>query len=71
MGDFNKTYEDIKDEFDLQLASGGIKTCSLTPICRLFWRRDVDHILSRGFKIKNCGFLEGASDHRLIYTDLF
>lgn len=70
MGDFNSCYNDISGYFsNLELDSDRIKTCTLTPFLRFFSWRDCDHILSRGLRKKNLGFLEGYSDHRLIYSD--
>lgn len=70
MGDFNSCYNDISGYFsNLELDSDRIKTCTLTPFLRFFSWRDCDHILSRGLKKKDTGFLEGYSDHRLIYAD--
>lgn len=71
MGDFNCTYEEIKDFFpDFKLATGRIKTCSLTPYLNRFYNKDVDHIFVKGFEAESIGALEGRSDHKLIYADL-
>jgi len=68
MGDFNKTHSKVKEYFkDLVLLSAGIKSCR---IMSTFNCRDLDHIFSRSFKLKANGFLEGKSDHRLVYVDL-
>ncbi|MBS3092264.1 endonuclease/exonuclease/phosphatase family protein [Candidatus Pacearchaeota archaeon] len=70
-GDFNSTYLSLKDNFgDFSLFSDQIKTCSLTPIMKWFFWKDCDHIFARGFNVKDKGYLEGRSDHRLIYADL-
>ncbi len=70
-GDFNCTYEKIRDFFpDFELATGRIKTCSQTPGLNWFYNKDVDHILVRGFEVENAGTLEGRSDHKLVYADL-
>ena len=70
-GDFNSSYHNIEDNFmDFILASDQIKTCSLTPIMKWFFWKDCDHIFIRGFKVKSRDYLEGRSDHRLIYADL-
>ena len=47
-----------------------IKTCSCTPIFKWFLYKDMDHMLVRGLKKKDVGFLEGRSDHKLVYADL-
>lgn len=71
VGDFNKTYNNIKDYFtSLKLASNGHKTCSVTPIFNLFHFKDLDHIFVNGFNIKYLGTLTGFSDHKLVYADL-
>lgn len=71
MGDFNISYKELKKYFsDFKLATGEIKTCSLTPIMKWFYNKDVDHIFIRGFEAEKIGTLEGRSDHRLIYVDL-
>jgi endonuclease/exonuclease/phosphatase family metal-dependent hydrolase len=71
MGDFNSSYDTIKNYFkNLKLVSDKIKTCSLTPIIHFLSWKDCDHIFVRGLKKRGTGFLEGRSDHRLIYADL-
>ena len=71
MGDFNYTHEEIKQFFpDFELATGRIKTCSLTPVLNMFYNKDVDHIFVKGFETEKIGVLEGRSDHKLIYVDL-
>lgn len=71
MGDFNECCYNVKSYFpELELVTGGMKTCSLTPILRWFYNKDCDHVLIRGLKFIRCGFLEGKSDHKLVYVDL-
>jgi len=71
MGDFNYCWKDLQKYFlDFKLASAETKTCSITPIMKWFYNKDVDHILVRGFKPIKCGVLKGRSDHKLIYADL-
>lgn len=71
MGDFNLEYKRIKDDFpELGLISHEIKTCSRTPVMKLFCNKDLDHIFVRGFAAKAIGGIEGYSDHKLIYADL-
>jgi len=71
MGDFNSSFNKIYPYFkDLNLLSGKIKTCSLTPFLHTFSWKDSDHILARRINKKRIGFLEGYSDHRLVYVDL-
>ena len=70
MGDFNQTYDKIKDYLgDMKLASDKMKTCSTTRLLRWFYNKDVDHILHREFKKEKCGSFVGVSDHKLIYAD--
>ena len=69
MGDFNQSSSNINFP-GMNLVSDGIKTCSLTPIFRNFHFQDDDHIFVKGLKKTNLGFIEGYSDHRLIYVDL-
>jgi len=71
MGDFNLSYEKLKEYFpDFEIATKGIKTCSITPIMKWFFYKDCDHVFIRGFKPTNVGCINGRSDHKLIYTDL-
>lgn len=71
MGDFNYSWKDLQSYFpDFKLVTGEIKTCSLTPILRKFYNKDIDHVLVRGFEVENIGTLKGRSDHKLIYADL-
>ena len=71
LGDFNLSYQSLKPHFlGFDLVSEEIKTCSTTPIMNLFYNKDVDHILVRGFNKEKVGSLEGRSDHKLIYADL-
>lgn len=71
MGDFNLRHKKLRSFFSgFNLASGGIRTCSITPVLRKFVNKDLDHILIRGFKTNFVGELNGYSDHKLIYADL-
>ena len=71
LGDFNLSYKELKQHLpDFNLISNEIKSCSTTPIMKLFYNKDVDHILTTDFELIKCGFLEGVSDHKLIYADL-
>jgi endonuclease/exonuclease/phosphatase family metal-dependent hydrolase len=71
IGDFNMEYEKIKKYFPgLQLFSNKIKSCSMTPLMKLFCNKDLDHIFVRGFDPVNTGSLNGYSDHKLVYADL-
>ena len=71
MGDFNYCWKDLKKYFQgFKLATKEMKTCSLTPIMKLVYYKDVDHILVREFESDNCEVLNGRSDHKLIYADL-
>lgn len=71
MGDFNACFDEVGPYFKkLNLVSDRVKTCSLTPFLRFFSWKDCDHILVRDLDKKGIGFLEGYSDHRLIYVDL-
>lgn len=71
VGDFNLSYGKIKDYFpSLKLLSEEEKTCSLTPIMKLFFNKDCDHIFAKGFKKNSYGKLIGFSDHKLIYVDV-
>lgn len=71
MGDFNYSYQDLKEYFpDFELSTEEIKTCSLTPIIKFFYNKDIDHIMINGLKAGRIGTLEGRSDHKLIYADL-
>ena len=70
-GDFNAVYGNLNEGFKgFSLASDQIKTCSLTPVMKWFFWKDCDHIFVKGFKTKDSGYLEGRSDHRLVYADL-
>jgi len=71
IGDFNLSYQKIRNYFpELNLVSEEIKTCSNTPIMKLFYNKDVDHIFVKGFKKKKFGTLKGYSDHLLLWADL-
>jgi endonuclease/exonuclease/phosphatase family metal-dependent hydrolase len=71
IGDFNISYSKFKNVFkDLDLISKETKTCSTTPLFKLFSYKDLDHIFVKGFKGKNIGDFRGYSDHKLIYADL-
>jgi len=71
MGDFNKSYDELKEEFrNFELASFCLKSCSTTPVLKWFVNKDVDHIFVRGFEVDGCGVIEGRSDHRLVWGDL-
>ena len=71
MGDFNVRHEAIKDDFpNMELASGGVKTCSVTPLLRRFWHKDVDHVFTRNLPQGSCSTLQGNSDHRMIVVDI-
>jgi len=71
MGDFNCCWKDIEKYFPgFKLVSKEMKTCSLTPIMKWFYNKDVDHVFVRGFKLEKVGILDGRSDHKLIYVDL-
>ena len=71
LGDFNLSYNKIKNFFnDFDLISNRIKTCSNTPIMKLFYNKDVDHILTKGFNLKSLSILDGYSDHKAICSEL-
>ena len=71
MGDFNLKYSLLKRYFpDFKLVTGEVKTCSLTPVMKRFYNKDVDHIFVKGFEAEKMGVLEGRSDHKLVYVDL-
>jgi endonuclease/exonuclease/phosphatase family metal-dependent hydrolase len=71
IGDFNLEYQKIKTYFpNLKLFSEEERTCSLTPIMKLFFWKDTDHIMAKGFTKKSSGAFTGYSDHKLIYADL-
>jgi endonuclease/exonuclease/phosphatase family metal-dependent hydrolase len=71
LGDFNLRYKKLSSFFSgFDLASGGIRTCSITPVLRKFVNKDLDHILIKGFRTNFVGELNGYSDHKLIYADL-
>lgn len=71
MGDFNKSSKKLKYFFDnLELASNGLNSCSITPILRHFIKKDFDHIFIRGLKKSEAGELKGHSDHKMVYVDL-
>lgn len=70
LGDFNCCFDKLGNLPHLSLVSNRIKTCSLTPVLKWFFWKDCDHIFARKLKINNIGFLEGYSDHRLIWADL-
>ena len=71
MGDFNCSWKDLKKYFaGFTLVTEEMKTCSTTPIMKWFFNKDVDHIMVKGFKKKKIGFLEGWSDHNLVWADL-
>jgi endonuclease/exonuclease/phosphatase family metal-dependent hydrolase len=70
-GDFNSTADSLKEDFsNLKLVSNGARTCSLTPVLRRFYYKDIDHIFVKGINVSNFGDLEGYSDHKLVYADL-
>lgn len=70
-GDFNMSYDELKVYFPkLDLVSGQVKTCSMNPIMKLFYYKDIDHIFVKGFKEEGYGTIKGRSDHKLIYADL-
>lgn len=71
MGDFNYRYCELKKYFpDFKLVSNMEKSCSMTPLFKWFYNKDVDHILVKGLKKVGNGSLEGRSDHKLIFADL-
>lgn len=71
LGDFNRSYKEIKSYFpDLKLASNCNKTCSITPIFKIFHFRDDDHILVKDLKVMDEGCISGHSDHKLLYAEL-
>lgn len=71
MGDFNYSWKDLKKYFPgFKLVTEEYKTCSLTPVMKWFYNKDVDHIFVKGFGVESIGTLEGRSDHKLIYADL-
>ena len=69
IGDFNLKGRCLNFK-SLAYISECIKTCPITRGLRVFIK-DLDHIFVRGWKKQGIGFLEGASDHRLIYADVF
>jgi endonuclease/exonuclease/phosphatase family metal-dependent hydrolase len=70
-GDFNHSCSKLESCFeDYNLVSGGIRTCSNTPIMKWFYNKDVDHIFVRDVRSRGSSFLCGNSDHKLIYADL-
>jgi endonuclease/exonuclease/phosphatase family metal-dependent hydrolase len=71
IGDFNDDKAHVSDAFpSLSLMTGGIRTCSVVPLIKLFYFKDIDHILARGYRAAWVGKKRGKSDHRLIYADL-
>ena len=71
LGDFNLSFRKIKNSFDgFNLASKEVKTCSNTPVMKLFYNKDVDHILTKGFNLKSLSILDGYSDHKAICSEL-
>ncbi len=71
MGDFNCSYGKLRKYFsDLNIVTNELRTCSLTPIIKWFFWKDCDHIFVRNLKCVHLGFIEGFSDHRLVYVDL-
>jgi endonuclease/exonuclease/phosphatase family metal-dependent hydrolase len=71
IGDFNLGFEGIKQYFPgLKLASGRIKSCSITRVMKWIYNEDVDHILFKGFEKEDFGEIAGYSDHKLIWANL-
>ncbi len=71
MGDFNLPYKGMGGRFpQLELISDARATCSTTPLLRLIYAKDLDHILARGFSRTALGELQGPSDHKLLYADV-
>ncbi len=71
MGDFNYSWKDLQKHFpDFSLVSAEMKTCSMTPIMKKLYNKDVDHIAVKGIDPILTGCLGGRSDHKLIYADL-
>lgn len=71
MGDFNLSYKVLRKYFlDFEIATKGLKTCSITPILKWFFWKDCDHVFVRGFKSSKADCISGRSDHKLIYVDL-
>ena len=71
MGDFNYPHKRLEMHFsDYTLVTRKIKTCSLTPVIKWVYNKDIDHIFIKGFKTRSIGTLEGKSDHRLVYAEL-
>lgn len=75
MGDFNMTYRMlIKTDrrflryFEKISAEG--PTCTTAPFIRHFYKKDIDHIFGHNIKATDTGFIEGSSDHKLIWADV-
>ncbi|MGV8151922.1 MAG: endonuclease/exonuclease/phosphatase family protein [Candidatus Nanoarchaeia archaeon] len=70
LGDFNVTYNPLKDRFkSLKLVSEEIKTCPVTFGLK-FMIKDIDHIFVKGLEKQKLGAIKGYSDHKLIWADL-
>lgn len=71
MGDFNYSWKRLQTHFpDWTLASGSARTCSQTPFLRMFYNKDIDHVLLKGHSSKIFSTIEGRSDHKLVCVDI-
>lgn len=74
MGDFNCTYRSLIRFFpDIQKfdrLSPKVPTCIRTNVLKYLYRQNIDHIFGLGFELKQSGFIEGMSDHRLIFVEV-
>lgn len=74
MGDFNCTYERLVSEgpelAKLTRLSSPTPTCLENAFLKLFYYKDLDHILGFGVHAKNAGTVKGKSDHSLVWAEI-
>lgn len=75
MGDFNMSYRMLRKtdkRFDRYLKKISFvgPTCTTSAFIRYFYKKDIDHMFGYNIEAQTSGFLEGASDHRLIWVDV-
>ncbi len=75
MGDFNMDFKHLCkidkrfNRYFTKISAMGA-TCTFVPFIKHFYQKDIDHVLGYNQSSIDKGFIEGESDHRLVWVDV-